>query len=318
MSDRSLAHLSFPPLHLSQERELGPYYQDLRPAIQIVQSEFHGPVDSDGIPHVRLGPEQVVEHPVTVAQYALALHSQLQLEGREAQGGQAEPLLQRLADHLVERQEGPSPKAEPVRDGPTEAGVWFLRFDSPKYPWLRAPWASAIVQGMAVSALLRAEEWFGDPRYGAAAAAGYHALHNWEGLHLEAEGDLWYEEYPAHPPLHVLNGHLYAALGVLDMARHSGDLEARARWGRAGETAACYLEAFDVGYWSVYDLGQREPVSRHYHGNIHVPLLRIFGELTHDARFTDAAQRWEGYLHSPVARLRHAVSARLHRWRKIS
>ena len=44
----------FPPLHLSLESELGDYYQDFSGAIMLVEGGFHGTIDDEGVPLVRL------------------------------------------------------------------------------------------------------------------------------------------------------------------------------------------------------------------------------------------------------------------------
>jgi hypothetical protein len=188
-----------------------------------------------------------------------------------------------------------------------------------KYPWLVAPWTSALASGNAISALLRGWELLGDERYRRSAELGYLGLHApATGLALEAGGELWYEEYPAQPPLHVLNGHVYALLGVLDYARVTRDSEAAGRWRRATATLLSHLDEFDLGYWSSYDLRWREPVSLHYQKNIHVPQLQILATLTGDEPFSEVARRWQGYADSLVARARWQLSLRMQRWRKSS
>ena len=93
-----------------------------------------------------------------------------------------------------------------------------MAHDNPKYPWLRSPWTSALATGNAMSALLRGWQLFDDDRYRAAAGVAYDALHEPRtGIAIFDGDELWYEEYPGDPPLHVLNGHIYALLGVVDI-----------------------------------------------------------------------------------------------------
>src|ERR1700743_1067840 len=62
---------------------LGVYYIDLTPAISLVKSGYHGPIDDTGVPlnhNALLGKTYNV---VTIAQYALALHDKMSSNGTE-------------------------------------------------------------------------------------------------------------------------------------------------------------------------------------------------------------------------------------------
>jgi hypothetical protein len=298
----SPATLEFEPLNCSLGTPLGDYYQDVSAAIVLVESGYHGAFDN-GVPLVEVDGYGLRTSAVVVAQYALA-NLIAAARGEHERTDRARAQL----DWLVAAQE---------RLGPLD-GLWVTDYDNPKYKWLRAPWTSAMASGNAISALLRGAEQLGDERYRDAAEHAYRALHGHPelGLVLDDGTDLWYEEYPAEPPLHVLNGHIYALLGVVDIARVTADPVADSRWRRAATTAIDHLGDFDLGYWSAYDSHFRSPVSAHYHRNIHIPLLRILAELTGDGRASAVADRWEGYLRSPIARVRYQVALRADRWRK--
>lgn len=296
--------LDFAPLHCSLERTLGDYYVDNSAAIRLVESGYHGRLDGDGVPLVLYPDQGFFYNAITTAQYALANITAAR-RGEVARRDRARV----QADWLVASQE----------QGGSWAGCWLMRFSNPKYRWLRAPWASALACGQAISALLRAWELFADERYRVSAEAAYRGLHDSrDGAQLcsEMDDELWYEEYPAEPPLRVLNGHVYTLLGVLDYARVSGDPEAEARWRRAASTVLAHLGDFDLGYWSAYDLRWREPVTVHYQKNIHVPQLRVLAALTGEPAFGAMADRWERYSHSLISRWRWAVAVRIHRWRR--
>ena len=298
------AVLELPPLHVSLDPELGDYYQDFSAALRLVESGWHGGLDSSGVPWVRVGSTGRAKSAIITSQYALAnliAHSR----GDDSRGDVA----RRQLDSLVETQE---------RDG-ASAGRWLFEFDNPKYPWLRAGWTSALASGNALSALLRGREVFRDERYLEAAEAAYRGLHQTDSVQRLCEDDgrsLWYEEYPASPPLRVLNGHIYCLLGVLDYARVTGDMEAEARWRRAATTALEALPDFDLGYWSAYELRWKEPAALHYQKNIHVPQLRILAQLTGESEFQDVAARWERQAESKLSRLRWQAAIRIHGRRK--
>jgi hypothetical protein len=296
------ALLHLPPRHCSLGRPLGDYYQDFLPVLELVESGYHGTFDGCGVPRLRVRDREYY-FAVTIAQYALANASAL-IRGNGERAGR----LRSLSDWLVENQ---------ARESET-AGLWTIEFDNAKYPWLRAPWVSALAQGNAISALLRAAELLKEPRYADAARAGYEALHRpCEPPLVRASGeDLWYEEYPADVPLHVLNGHVYTLFGILDVARAFDDPTAMDRWSRGVQTLARRLPEFDLGYWSAYDLRTKEIVDVHYHKNIHIPQLRILHALHEDSIFAEYAARWEGYLANPLAPIRRALGMRLRGLRK--
>ncbi|MDQ3720556.1 MAG: D-glucuronyl C5-epimerase family protein, partial [Actinomycetota bacterium] len=237
----SLHSLDFGPLNCSLDRVLGDYYQDFLPAIDLVESGYHGGLDDEGVPLVRYRNQGTYYNAVIPAQYALANMIAL----RRGDHARADRVRVQL-NWLVAEQEATGELA----------GCWLMNYDNPKYPWLQAPWTSAMASGNAISALLRGWELFGDERYRVAADAAYAALHVARTsmvLCQENGEELWYEEYPAEPPLRVLNGHVYALLGVVDHARVTGEPEAEARWRRAAATLLSHLDEFDLGYWSAYD-----------------------------------------------------------------
>jgi hypothetical protein len=291
--------LSFPPLRCSLDRELGDYYQDFSAATLLLESGYHGASDAAGVPVVIVDGESLY-NTITTAQSALANMTLLR-RGEASRG----PLARAQLDSLLATQE----------QAGEWTGCWLMTHDHAKYRWLRAPWSSALGSGNALSALLRGWELFEDERYRRAADAAYAGLHTTRSTMrlVEDVGDeLWYEEYPGDPPVHVLNGHVYCLLGVLDYARATGDPLAEERWRRAACTTARHLRRFDLGYWSAYDLRWREPATMHYHKNIHIPQLRILAALTGDAGFTAVAERWLRRLRSLPARLCWRAATHVH------
>jgi heparosan-N-sulfate-glucuronate 5-epimerase len=296
--------LESPPLHTSLDATLGDFYQDLSPAIDLVESGYHGRVDGQGLPRPAVRDQSDEPNPITVAQYALANITAFR-RGEAARAARARVQL----EWLTETQE---------RDGEL-TGCWLIRQDNAKYPWLKAPWTSSLASGNAISALLRGWEQFGDERFRAAAEVAYHALHSSRlpvRLCDDLGDELWYEEYPAEPPVRVLNGHVYTLLGAVDYARVTRNAEAEGRWRRAAATLLAHLDDYDLGYWSAYDLRWREPAMVYYQKNVHIPQLRILEALTGEPGFGTVAARWERYLRSFICRARWFAGVRVHRWRR--
>jgi heparosan-N-sulfate-glucuronate 5-epimerase len=290
--------LDFPELNCSLDQQLGDYYQDFSGAIQLVEGGYHGSMDANGVPLFSLESGSF-HNPISIAQYALANMTAFR-RGDAARG----PVARAQLDWLVNAQ---------CRNGEW-AGCWVVEHDDPKYRWLRSPWSSALTSGNAMSALLRGWQLFDDDTFGDAGRLAYEGLHadREQKLYEDSGTELWYEEYPGDPPVHVLNGHIYCLLGVADYARATGDHAAEERWRRAAATALSRLPEFDLGYWSAYDLRWHEPATLHYQKNIHVPQLRILAALTGEHEFSVVADRWERYWNSRLSRVRWYIGVRVH------
>jgi heparosan-N-sulfate-glucuronate 5-epimerase len=295
--------ISFPPDDVRTDAPLGGFYQDFTAALDLVHGGVHGPMDVDGRPMTVSGGAAPCYNAIIIAQYALACVSKARSGDRESR-----ERLRVQADWLVAQQE------KRGRD----RGFWLQRFDNQKYAALRAPWVSALAQGNALSALLRAGEILENEAYLAAAQLGFEGLRRTTvegGVLWEAGADLWLEEYPLEPPGHVLNGAIYALWGVLDLARATGEAEAWRIWHQGAATIARHLEAFDTGFWSRYELATPELVSVHYHKNIHIPQLDVMHRLTAEPTFRDVARRWRRYLRSPLSWTRRKIEGRS-RWKQ--
>jgi hypothetical protein len=114
----------------------------------------------------------------------------------------------------------------------THAGVvWPYTIDWQEGPCsLKAPWPSAICQGHAISALVRAFRVTGDPRYldvcrRATVVFGRDILDG--GICHLVDGHVVYAEYPGHPTPRVLDGFLVSLLGLYDLLQETGDGQTR-------------------------------------------------------------------------------------------
>jgi hypothetical protein len=173
-----------------------------------------------------------------------------------------------------------------------------------------APWHSAMAQGLGVSLLVR-HRLAGD-----AARAARSLLDAQHGLVSMTDDGPVLEEYPAEPRPHVLNGWIWALLGLYDLANAPDDLDPDVR--RAA------LEAFEAGVaslavqlpryetgngWSTYD---RYPhpianVASPFYHRLHVDMLRALARVAPDGALIESlettADRWEDALARPVTRM---------------
>jgi hypothetical protein len=163
-----------------------------------------------------------------------------------------------------------------------------------------------MAQGLAISVMLRAYDLTGEQSYFDAAGLASNLLLSpvSEGgcSDYDKSGNPFLEEYPSDPPSHILNGAIFALIGLSELeARTGGDIH------KAAVTRlSTQLTRFDLGYWSRYDLRYAAPASRSYH-SLHVSLLQVAGNLFSDPFFNSTAIRWKSYLSRPGCRLRAAA-----------
>jgi hypothetical protein len=96
------------------------------------------------------------------------------------------------------------------------------------------------------------------------------------------EGHDWFEEYPTPTPTHVLNGYLFALLGVHDVGELMDHAAAREMFEEGLETLDRVLPLYDLSSRTSYDL-------LHY--------TRTPATAPNPARWSYHEERWLGYLH---------------------
>jgi len=139
--------------------------------------------------------------------------------------------------------------------------VWEYKQDSYAGP---GPWISSYAQGYAITMAVAAHALSGDDRFIKAAHA---ALSPYEfpmkdgGVRTDVPGGgAWYEEYaaPTYRPAYVLNGHLFALYGALDLWRATGSERAERAFRDGLRGLKTLLPEFDDGTFSFYDLYPRQ------------------------------------------------------------
>jgi len=182
---------------------------------------------------------------------------------------------------------------------------------------LAAGWYSAMAQGQAMSVLTRAYAMNGDRKYLDAArrATALFDVPSADGGVLASLFNVsWYEEYPTVPGTFVLNGFIYALVGLYDLrsavaegrAKRREDRNAERLYAAGVESLRRLLPLYDTGTGSLYDLrhvtlsdGGRQPPHRarsDYHVT-HVIQLLVMATIDSDDVIRSTAARWLGYLH---------------------
>jgi hypothetical protein len=165
---------------------------------------------------------------------------------------------------------------------------------------LSTPWLSAMAQGQCSSLLTRLSLETGSEELAASARRGLAPMHLASargGVAATLRGGPFLEEYPTEPPSFVLNGAIFAAWGVRDVAVGLNDPEAEGFFTAVGETLAGAVERWDTGYWSLYDLYPhrvRNVASPFYHA-LHARQLRLLAGMTGRPELESTAARFETY-----------------------
>jgi D-glucuronyl C5-epimerase-like protein len=156
-------------------------------------------------------------------------------------------------------------------------------------------WYSAMAQGLALSAVCRMHYVTGDHAWLDAAHQLFASFLNpplrgqpWT-VHTDRCGHLWLEEYPnplGSAPMRVLNGHVFAAIGVYDYLWLTGSPRAAVVLDAALTTIADHGPEYRVpGGCSYYSLTR--PVAKPAYHPTHVWQLARLGAWTGDQRFLD-------------------------------
>lgn len=279
----------------SRPARIGPYYMLFRE-----KADYAGPHDNDGIPLLDYRGAIGRQHnPIAIAQWGLANANIFFVSGDESRREKTLKAADWLASNLQQNANGLS--------------VWSHHFDWEYRDTLRAPWYSGLAQGQGISLLLRAHGLASDKKYLEAAQRAFVPLTRKisEGGVLFAESDLrsgklWIEEYIVDPPTHILNGFVWALWGVFDYWLACSEEKADELWHRGVESLIANLPRYDTGYWSLYEKSgtKLKMLASPFYHRLHIVQLRVMTMLTGEAKFTEFAERWEGYENRRLNRTR--------------
>ncbi|NXO27614.1 GLCE epimerase, partial [Cisticola juncidis] len=192
------------------------------------------------------------------------------------------------------------------------ASHWLLRNQDERGGWpimvtrklgegfkaLEPGWYSAMAQGQAMSTLVRAYALTKEPAFlGAAlrATAPFKLPAERGGVKaVFMERHEWYEEYPTSPSSFVLNGFMYALIGLYDLKETAGGQ-------RGAASLKPMLPLFDTGSGSVYDLrhfmlGTAPNLARWDYHTTHINQLQLLGSVDDAPVFKEFVKRWKSYL----------------------
>ena len=184
---------------------------------------------------------------------------------------------------------------------------WIYRFDLDFYG-PKAPWISAMAQGEAISLLLRLNIVKQNDAYvetaRKASTVFQYDIKDGGVRAVFPDGSPVFEEFPAQPPPHVLNGHIFSLLGLYDFAIVTNDAAAQQIFREAVEGLKKNIYRYDLGWWTYYDLHATRRLASRVYQEVHVRLLRILAQIIPDPFYDDLAAQWAEYLASPLCRSR--------------
>ena len=245
-------------------KEFKQYYYFDEPEVGTILDEdgtVYGPNDMDGISLTNR--DGLVYHPTHIAQLCINYFGGYISTKEEVY----REIVLRHADWLVENQ------VITVKG----FGVWYFHWPNRGFG-ADSPWISAMTQGQAISALLRANQLSEDPKYLKTAELALKSFdyHMEDGgvSYIDEDGFTWYEEVAVLPPAHVLNGFIFSLYGLYDYYRVTCDQHALNLFEEGVRTLQNKLFIYDTGEVSRYDLllrGQlfrfvapdRQPKSNH-------------------------------------------------------
>ena len=106
-----------------------------------------------------------------------------------------------------------------------------------------------------------------------------------------------FEEITCDPSCTILNGFLYALLGLYDWGTITGDQTAKITFLAGEETASSLLHYYDIGGFSAYDLRQviqhQTPATPPAYHSRHIALCNALYSITGDTVFRDWRDTWE-------------------------
>jgi hypothetical protein len=238
------------------------------------------------------GQPKFVYNPINITQYGLQEYSCFIIDKDEKHI----PNFLRIADWVVKNQD-------------KKTGKWLYNF-----PYdvggmgvtLESGWASAMEQGQAMSLLVRAYYYTGNPEYLKSAELGLKPLYvdvSQGGLMKKYNGYWYYEEYPTTPPSYTLNGFMFTLIGLYDLKCANPDSGAAYLYDEGMKTLVYMLPLYDYPdkKISYYHLGfitnpHREPVTSYFYHCVHVIELNALNSVKNDAQLEKYYKLWGGYL----------------------
>jgi D-glucuronyl C5-epimerase-like protein len=251
------------------------------------------PHDSDGVRMYVIN-GKLYDHPVQQASYGFQNLYAYSVTSNSTYLSRAEAQAGRLIDRKV-----------------TSRGAWYF-----PYPFsfalhgnssdtLKAPWYSAMAQGMALGLFVRLYKVTNDAQYLNAAQMTFQSFLNlasssapWTSQ-VDSAGYLWLQEYPGTPSDNTFNGHNFAIFGLYDYYALTHDAIAQSVMDCALTTVQHYITSFRNKAWISFYCLTHHVMSSKYHA-IHIAQLLQFYTFTGTLAFASDADDLSGDYPNPA------------------
>lgn len=170
---------------------------------------------------------------------------------------------------------------------------------------------SAIVQGLVISALVRAYLITRDSRYLDLSGRALGVLDvpvRDGGVSADTQWGVMYEEYPSEPYSHVINGFIFCLIGLFELSAVGGSQRAQRLFDQGVHTLAEVLPLWVDNWWSKYDLrdltNDETPnyATMHYQ-YLHRDQLEVIWKITNAEIFYSYFEKLNRQLQNPLRTL---------------
>lgn len=262
------------------------------------EQAYYYPKDKDGIPQKHYRSVGLTYNPTRVSAYGLSHWNRYQ----QTRNNVSLEKFKTVLNWFMQKHSG---------------GKWYYNFN-----WgnLKAPWISCMSQGEAISILVRGYILTNNIKYLEIAILAlkpfYETVNNGGVLSEIDEHSIFFEEYPEDDSKHVLNGYLYALIGIIELEKVMNEKQTSYENVRSLLTEAINsleenISRWDLGYWSVYDLynennSVRNACTISYHC-LHISQLKFIGTVLNNDKILNVSKKWESYINNPFNRIRALI-----------
>ena len=170
---------------------------------------------------------------------------------------------------------------------------------------LKAPWFSAMANGLALQVLIKAHELTQDFRYLIAAKSLLNAffieVEHGGITYKDSPNEWWYEEYASNDKnakiSRVLNGMLFTVVAIYDYYKYTNDSDAKLLFDKGINSIKKELYRYNNNGYSYYDLLGNPP---HTYHQIHVDLTKKLYDITGELNLNKYSELWKNYNSPPL------------------
>ena len=189
-----------------------------------------------------------------------------------------------------------------VKDG---AAIWPMTFDHLVQPvLLRAPWVSAHVQGLVISALVRGWRITRNPyllELLTKSARVFESDVEDNGLRVHVNEHVLYTEVPGYPPPGILDGFMTGLLGLYDLFVETGNSKIGELFTAGVDGLKYMLPTWNYrNKWSWY--GSRAYLCPPAYHCLNRLLLATLARISNESCFAECAKSWDPNRLSPLER----------------